>query len=113
MDPALPVLDRDEALGRLEGDVELWNEIRDIWLEDIGNLMDGVSKALQSRASDGLRRAAHALKGASANVGATRVAAVARQIELASTPGDWGTLADLVAHLGREVEEAKKRLGEA
>lgn len=113
MDPSLPVLNRDEALGRLEGDVELWNEIRDIWMEDIGNLMEGVSKALVAKAPDGLRRAAHALKGASANVGAARVAAVAKRIELAAVSGDWDTLANFVADLGREVDEARRLLGEA
>ena len=113
MDASLPVLNRDEALGRLEGDVELWNEIRTIWLEDIGNLMDGVAKALQAQATDGLRRAAHALKGASANVGATRVAAVAKQIELASVAGDWPALTNFVANLDSEVDEAKRQLGEA
>jgi HPt (histidine-containing phosphotransfer) domain-containing protein len=113
MDPSLPVLNRDEALGRLEGDVELWNEIRTIWLEDIGNLMDGVAKALLSRIPDGLRRAAHALKGASANVGATRVAAVAKQIELASVSGDWDALTNFVTALDSEVEEAKRQLGAA
>jgi HPt (histidine-containing phosphotransfer) domain-containing protein len=113
MDPSLPVLNRDEALGRLEGDVELWNEIRNIWLEDIGSLMDGVAKALQTQVPDALRRAAHALKGASANVGAVRVASVAKQIEIASLSGDWNTLTNFVTSLGSEVEEAKRQLGEA
>lgn len=113
MEPPLPVLNRDEALGRLDGDVELWNEIRTIWLEDVGNLMFGVARALQSKAPDGLRRAAHALKGASANVGAVRVAAVAKQLEIAAMSADWDALTNFVASLGAEVEEAKRQLGEA
>lgn len=113
METSLPVLNRDEALGRLEGDVELWNEIRNIWLEDIGNLMDGVAKALRSQAPDGLRRAAHALKGASANVGAVRVASVAKQIEIAAMSAEWDGLTNFVSLLGSEVEEAKRQLEEA
>jgi two-component system, sensor histidine kinase and response regulator len=113
MDSSLPVLNRDEALGRLEGDVELWNEIRAIWLEDIGNLMVGVGNAHRSRNPDGLRRAAHALKGASANVGAVRVAAVAKQIEIAAMSAEWDVLTNFVNILEAEVEDAKRHLGEA
>ena len=113
MDDSLPVLSRDEALARLEGDVELWGEIRDIWLEDVGALMDGVTKALDARMADALRRAAHALKGASANVGATRVAARAKAIELTALAADWNNLSDCVRSLRDEVEEARKQLAAA
>jgi len=113
MDSNLPVLSREEALDRLDGDIELWGEIRDIWLEDVGSLIDGVGKALDSRNADGLRRASHALKGASANVGATRVAAVAKNIELTALAADWGALTDLVTRLRGEVEEARTQLGKA
>ena len=110
MDASLPVLSREEALGRLEGDVELWNEIRDIWLEDADALMEGVTKALDSRLPDALRRAAHALKGASANVGATRVAAAAKRVELESPAADWSSLTVGVATLKAEVEAARRQL---
>lgn len=113
MDPSLPVLNRDEALGRLEGDVELWSEIRDIWLEDVESLMEGVDRALGSQAADTLRRASHALKGASANVGAVRVASLAKSIELTALSADWKTLTESVAALRAEVEEAKIHLGRA
>ncbi len=112
MDPTLPVLARDEALARLEGDVDLWNEIRDIWLEDAPSLLAGVTKALQDQSSDGIRRAAHALKGASANVGAVRVAAVAKRIEIAAPECSWGELANFVKALGAEIEDAKHRMGQ-
>ena len=111
MDPTLPVLARDEALARLEGDVDLWNEIRDIWLEDVSSLFDGVGNALGQRSPDGIRRAAHALKGASANVGAVRVAAVAKRIEIAAPAEDWKDLTDLVKALAAEIEEARRRMG--
>jgi HPt (histidine-containing phosphotransfer) domain-containing protein len=113
MDPKLPVLSRDEALERLEGDVELWGEIRDIWLEDVGNLINGVDKALDTRNADGLRRAAHALKGASANVGATRVAGMARMIELSALAADWPMLTEYVVQLRLEIEEARTQLEKA
>ncbi len=110
MDPNLPVLNREEALGRLEGDVELWGEIRDIWLEDVESLMDGVDRALGSKSPDGLRRASHALKGASANVGAVRVAATAKTIEINALASEWKALTESVEILRNEVEQAKIQL---
>ncbi|HNY32242.1 MAG TPA: Hpt domain-containing protein [Fibrobacteria bacterium] len=106
------VIDKDEALGRLEGDLELWNEIREIWLEDVDALHQAVVDTFRQKTPDGLRRAAHAIKGASANVGAVRLASVARELELQSPSADWTALADHVARLTREVEIAKKALAE-
>ncbi|MBK9578291.1 MAG: Hpt domain-containing protein [Fibrobacterota bacterium] len=106
------VIDKEEALGRLEGDLELWNEIREIWLEDVDALHQAVLTTFEGKAPDGLRRAAHAIKGASANVGAVRLASVARDLELQSPAADWTSLAQHVDQLGREVENAKKALKE-
>lgn len=101
------IIDKEEALGRLEGDLELWNEIREIWLEDVDSLHQAVLATFESRTPDGLRRAAHAIKGASANVGAIRLASVAREIEMQSPAADWAQLATQVERLGKEVESAK------
>ncbi|MBK8801367.1 MAG: Hpt domain-containing protein [Fibrobacteres bacterium] len=106
------VIDKEEALGRLEGDIELWNEIREIWLEDVDALHQALLATFVEKASDGLRRAAHAIKGASANVGAVCLASVARDLELQAPAGDWTALAGHVDQLGKEVEMAKKALSE-
>lgn len=106
------IIDKEEALGRLEGDLELWNEIREIWLEDVDSLHQAVMATFEGRTADGLRRAAHAIKGASANVGAVRLASVARDLEMQSPAADWTLLATQVERLGQEVESAKKALAE-
>lgn len=106
----LPVVDKAEALSRLDGDLELWEEIREIWLSDVGSLMDSVEAALDARSPETLRRAAHALKGASANVGATRVSATAREVEGSAPAADWTALEVLVAALRAETETARREL---
>jgi HPt (histidine-containing phosphotransfer) domain-containing protein len=106
----LPVVDKEDALGRLDGDVELWNEIRTIWLDDAPNLLAAVRTALDARFADGLRRAAHALKGASANVGAVRVAATARDVERTAPQADWTALEKAVQELSEETESARAAL---
>lgn len=106
MDPKIPVIDRQGAMERLDGDEELWKEIRAIWAEDVPQMLQTVRDALEAQNGDGLRRAAHALKGASSNVGAARVADCARTIETNALDEDWSTLTEVVAKLGEEVERA-------
>ena len=106
----LPVVDKAEALSRLDGDIELWEEIREIWLSDVGSLIDSVEGALAARSAEALRRAAHALKGASANVGASRVSAAAREVEGSAPGADWPALEALVAALRFETETARREL---
>ena len=105
-----PVLDKEEALARLDGDLELWEEIRSIWLSDAGDLLDSVLAAARSKSADALRRAAHAMKGASANVGACRVSAAARAVEVAAPEMDWSRLESLVEVLRAETSRALEEL---
>lgn len=110
MDSTIPVIDRRGAMERLDNDEELWNEIRAIWVEDVPQMLGAVRETLVSRNPDGLRRAAHALKGASSNVGAVRVAEQARSIETTAIDSDWPALTDNVAKLGEEVDRALEAL---
>jgi len=106
MDSTIPVIDRQGSMERLDNDEELWNEIRTIWIEDVPQMLRNVRDALEAGNADGLRRAAHALKGASSNVGTVRVAEQARTIEATALEGNWSIQAEHVAKLGEEVERA-------
>lgn len=110
MDSTIPVIDRQGAMERLDNDEELWNEIRAIWVEDVPQMLAAVRDTLAARNPDGLRRAAHALKGASSNVGATRVAEQARRVETNAIGSDWTALTENVANLGIEVDRALEAL---
>lgn len=106
MDANIPVIDHEGAMERLDGDEELWKEIRTIWVEDVPQMLESVRSALASRDAEKLRRAAHALKGASSNVGATRVAESARRIEADAPASDWTVLGTEVGELVGEVSRA-------
>lgn len=110
MNENIRVVDQKGAMERLDNDRELWDEIRAIWIEDAPAMMQGVRDALAANSQDGLRRAAHALKGASANVGATRVAEAARVLEIEATTAGWEILAKGVSDLESEVERAMQAL---
>lgn len=106
MDPSIPVIDHKGAMERLDGDEELWGEIRTIWVEDVPNMLEAVREAFASGDPDKLRRAAHALKGASSNVGATRVAESARMLETNALSGERTVLGAEVDRLSEEVARA-------
>lgn len=110
MNEDIQTVDHKGAMERLDNDQELWDEIRIIWIEDAPQMFQSVRDALAARSQDGLRRAAHALKGASSNVGAARVAEAARKLEVDATVADWDTLAAGVAMLESEVERATQAL---
>jgi two-component system sensor histidine kinase BarA len=50
---------------------------------------------------------AHGLKGSSANLGATKVADRAKEIELAAKSGDLSKVAELFRALPQDIEETK------
>lgn len=103
MDPNLPVVDHQGAMDRLDGDEELWQEIRVIWLEDAPQMLETVRAACHARDADAVKRSAHALKGASSNVGAVRVAEAARFLEASAPAADWSALDAGFSALDREI----------
>jgi len=60
-------------------------------------------------AADAFRRAAHSLKSNSSTFGATRLAELARTLELGGLPPDAGPLDALADELARSVEALRQR----
>jgi len=83
----------------------------DLYLTTAGALVGRATVALAARDADGLRRAAHGLKGSSGNVGATEVASAASELELTATDADWPAsercCRDLEASFARTVARAR------
>jgi PAS domain S-box-containing protein len=99
----LPVLDRARAVELAQGRVELLSRIVAILADDLPKRLGALREA--ARVGDAARLAgeAHALRGAASNVGAERLRAAARAIELAAPR--WRSEDEaLVGALGREVE---------
>jgi signal transduction histidine kinase/DNA-binding response OmpR family regulator len=78
--PAAPAVS-DRVLARVGGDRELLAEISRLFVDDAPRHLDRIRRALEMRDGEGLRRAAHGLKGAAANFDATGVVEAARALE--------------------------------
>jgi two-component system, sensor histidine kinase and response regulator len=75
------VFDREELLDRLGGDGEVLAEVVRLFLEDCPARLAALQAAVSARHAEGIRAAAHALKGAAGNLSAGRVSAAAAALE--------------------------------
>ncbi len=107
------VLDLEHTLENLGGDNELLREIMDFFVELVPQQIEDLAAAVQAGdvATVGLQ--AHGMKGGAGNVGAVRVAATARELEMLAKQGSLSGAAELVQQLRddfRELHEVLPRL---
>lgn len=74
-------VDREVALSRVGGDVELLKEIAQLFLGDYPNTLADLHAAAASGDAKALERAAHGLKGSVSNFGARQAVEAARALE--------------------------------
>ena len=106
------VIDRVEALERVEGDVDLLRELVEVFLEDVPTRMAEIREALERRDAEGLRSAAHSLKGAAANLSACAVSAAAERLEMAGRNQDFAETESAYAVLVTETDRLTHELAE-
>ena len=75
------VFDCAGLLDRVDGDMDVAQLVVQLFLEDAPEQMQAMAAGLSARDAAAVRAAAHALKGAAANVGADQVSALAAEIE--------------------------------
>jgi CheY-like chemotaxis protein len=85
------------------GDEDLVREVVELFCEDAVIRVADLEGALASGDAEVLRRAAHALKGSAANVGASEVSRLAHRVELHGKAGRPDDARPLVARLQHEV----------
>jgi PAS domain S-box-containing protein len=106
---AVAVFDRAAFLERLMGDEELLREVTEMFLADLPMQLEGLAAAVGSGDCQLAGQQAHAIKGASANVGGEALRETAFELEKAGKTGDLIALKILLP----EVQERFFRLKEA
>jgi HPt (histidine-containing phosphotransfer) domain-containing protein len=103
-------IDRDVALARVEGDVELLQDLAQIFLEELPQLTDRLRTGLACDDSKAVQHAAHALKGSAGNFAATAVFELAKQLEAMGRDGDLSQAPTTYEALEAELDRLKNAL---
>lgn len=96
---ALDIVDEDHLASFTEGDTALEQELGDLFINTSRGYLKRMKEALRDERPWSAE--AHALKGAGANLGAKRVAALARQAEFAPPSADQ---VDAIEHAIQDVQ---------
>ena len=84
------------------GAPDLLEKIIGLYLDNSRSMTDRIRAALAAGDANGLREAAHALKSSSANVGATGLADIARQLETLGREANLDAARPLVDQMSNE-----------
>jgi HPt (histidine-containing phosphotransfer) domain-containing protein len=87
-------------------------ELIEVYLEDTPNRVAQMHQAFQGGDADTLIREAHTLKSSSANLGAMRLSALAKQMELAGRSGNFQRMDDDMEQFKDEFVRVKVALEE-
>lgn len=94
---------------QMEGEPDFVVELIDIYLDEVPRLFDTLRKSIANKDRSTAKRAAHSLRGSSANFGALQIATIAGELE--HLEDNYSTVApELLSHLQNEFERVKEIL---
>ncbi len=92
------------ALANLDGDMELLEEVVQVFLETTPIMLADLNEAVKSGNAAEITAAAHSIKGASANIGALIVSETARKLELMGKTEEIADAAKETEELIQEID---------
>ena len=98
------VLDRNELMERVDNDQELLQELIELFVEDYPGLMKGIHDSIVQSDAEGLKVAAHTLKGAVGNFCAAAAFDAAFALEASGASGNLDNGSEQYALLEKEMD---------
>ncbi len=111
MEQTAPILDLRYLNEVTSGDKKFIADILSDYLREMDSYLSELDTSLKERSLGTALRAAHTIKGASANVGATRVRDLASKIESQAQKGSFEGGVALVKLLQSEIHRVKEIIG--
>ncbi len=108
-----PAFDREAALERVEGDLELFDEIAGLFLEEAPTLLGQIKDAVAHGDASGLERAAHSLKSSVGTFSAASAQESARALETMGRENDLANAPKILARLEKQVARLEQALRSA
>ncbi|WP_319778583.1 Hpt domain-containing protein [Maridesulfovibrio sp.] len=99
------VFNKPAFYNHLGGDLELGNEILNVYIVDAPERLRALKDALSSGENAQIIKYSHALKGISATIRAGIVTSLAEQIEFAARKGDLETVSACIPQVAVELEK--------
>ena len=109
-DQADSVIDPAALLAGVDGNRRLLRDLIRLFLADYPKRLAGIKEAIRRGDAEGLRRAAHALKGSVGNFRAKKALAAAHRLEILGAEGDLATASRTGATLESELTLLRKEL---
>ena len=104
--PSSPLpFDRNLVLENLGGDEELFRQIAELFIADWPDSLQRVHEASAATNAEGIRAAAHSIKGAVSNFAAPLAMQAAKDLEMAGRAGDLAQVPGLTSAMVKAVEE--------
>jgi HPt (histidine-containing phosphotransfer) domain-containing protein len=103
-------LDRELALSRVGGDLELLQEIAVLFLSDSERMLREIASAVAARDPQALDRAAHTLKGCVSNFGAQRLYEASLALERMGRSKDLANVDPAYHMLKAEISQLESDL---
>jgi two-component system sensor histidine kinase/response regulator len=103
VNPPVETVNFKELMERVDGDLDFVSELSDVFREDYPRQIDTANSCLHSGDAQGLKRAAHGLKGALANLAAHHACGLAASLERSAGLGELDVSGDLLRELEGEL----------
>ena len=103
-------LDKAEVLSRVDGDIELLQELNGIFVVEYPKLLTQIRAAMTAGSGEDLGRAAHTVKGMLANLAAKSAAEAALRLENMRAADDLSGAEEAYALLEKEIERFARAL---
>jgi HPt (histidine-containing phosphotransfer) domain-containing protein len=103
-------IDKDALFALVDEDPEFLGSLADTFLHDCSTYLDAIRSAVEKGEADTLRREAHGLKGAAANMQAEGTKEAARRLEDIGQSGDLDSAPEALEQLEEEVGRLKPAL---
>ena len=105
-----PVYDRDGFLDRLMGDEEMAQTVVEVFLDDIPKRIESLKRSLEAGDAETVKRIAHSIEGAAANIGGEALRELAGEIEKACEDGHFESVNERCPELEHQFNRLKEAI---
>ncbi|MCK4625636.1 MAG: response regulator [Phycisphaerae bacterium] len=104
------VLDIDGPMRNLNGDMELYGELVDVFMDVFPGHMTSLQDAVRTGDASIARLSAHTIRGGASNIGAVGIYDVAAEMENAAESGDMQKVSVLITELRHQFHLLKEKI---